>query len=247
MPPAACTQPSTVATGRQKVGRAGGDKEPETRDTSAVSPPGVLSAGTFRDKSLLCANQSPPRTRSVSPARRLERCAPVGVWSICESVRNCGLRVTARSSSSLSRWSNRCARSVGRVLWRKRTRPSASAGNGCAERIVSEAPGLAPLVAALQALVELVRAAGGRGVVIGGVAASILGRPRLTRDVDAMLLLPDADWERFIDLARAAGFDPRLPDVLAFARRSRVFLFRHRAAVSTPTSQSVCCRSKRRR
>jgi NADP-dependent 3-hydroxy acid dehydrogenase YdfG len=32
---------------------------------------------------------------------------------------------------------------------------------------------LAPLVAALQALVELLRAAGGRGVVIGGVAASM--------------------------------------------------------------------------
>ncbi|MGH7785519.1 MAG: hypothetical protein ACRERC_01560, partial [Candidatus Binatia bacterium] len=74
------------------------------------------------------------------------------------------------------------------------------------------------------------RAAGGRGVVIGGVAASILGRPRLTRDVDAMLLLSDADWERFVGLADAAGFEPRLPDVLAFARRSRVFLFRHRSS-----------------
>jgi len=41
-------------------------------------------------------------------------------------------------------------------------------------------------VAALQ---RLLARFGNQGIVIGGVAASLLGRPRLTADVDALLLL----------------------------------------------------------
>jgi hypothetical protein len=64
-------------------------------------------------------------------------------------------------------------------------------------------------------------------VVIGGLAVALLGRPRVTRDIDALVLLPEADWPAF--LAAAAPFDlqPRDPDPLTFARQSRTLLLRH--------------------
>lgn len=63
--------------------------------------------------------------------------------------------------------------------------------------------------------------------VIGGVAASILGRPRLTQDVDALAVLPEEDWADAVARASAYGIVPRIDDALSFARRSRVLLMRH--------------------
>lgn len=65
------------------------------------------------------------------------------------------------------------------------------------------------------------------GAVIGGVAASLLGRPRLTRDVDALVLIDEAKWEDFLSAGERFGFRPRLPDALEFARKARVLLMRH--------------------
>lgn len=65
------------------------------------------------------------------------------------------------------------------------------------------------------------------GVVIGGVAASLLGRPRLTRDVDALVLGDPAGWERILESAQRYGIAPRIPDALEFAHRTRVLLLRH--------------------
>jgi hypothetical protein len=42
-------------------------------------------------------------------------------------------------------------------------------------------------------------------MIIGGVAASILGRPRLTQDVEALVLLPDDKWQGLHH--RASGVD----------------------------------------
>jgi hypothetical protein len=66
-----------------------------------------------------------------------------------------------------------------------------------------------------------------QGLVIGGVAASLLGRPRITRDLDAMVMILEADWPKFVAAAAKFGFSPRVPDVLEFARESRMLLFRH--------------------
>jgi hypothetical protein len=38
-------------------------------------------------------------------------------------------------------------------------------------------------------------------MIIGGVAASVLGRPRLTQDVGALAVLPEADWAEAVRLA----------------------------------------------
>jgi hypothetical protein len=64
-------------------------------------------------------------------------------------------------------------------------------------------------------------------VIVGGIAASVLGRPRLTRDIDALALLPEEAWSRAVESAAKHGIVPRIPDALAFARRSRVLLMRH--------------------
>jgi hypothetical protein len=67
-------------------------------------------------------------------------------------------------------------------------------------------------------------------MVIGGVAASVLGRPRFTRDIDALVILPESDWQSAVENAAKFGIAPRIGEALEFARRSRVLLMRHAAS-----------------
>ena len=64
-------------------------------------------------------------------------------------------------------------------------------------------------------------------MVIGGLAASLLGRPRLTRDVDALVLVDKGHWAEFLAAGAGYGFLPRRDDVLAFAKATQVLLLRH--------------------
>jgi hypothetical protein len=68
---------------------------------------------------------------------------------------------------------------------------------------------------------------GGRGVLIGGIAASLLGRPRFTADVDAMLLASTEDVDQLIAAAAEEGLVPRNEDAATFARRHRILLLHH--------------------
>ena len=86
---------------------------------------------------------------------------------------------------------------------------------------------LEPLFAPINAIQRLIEAFDDQGIIIGGVAASILGRPRLTADADAMILLSAEDIPQLVERAAKEGLVPRLPDVEEFARRSRVILLRH--------------------
>ncbi len=86
---------------------------------------------------------------------------------------------------------------------------------------------LEPLVAPIQAVQGLIEEFGDRGIIIGGVAASLLGQPRLTADADAMLLLSLEELPRLLEAARTMGLHPRFADVIEFARRNRVVLLRH--------------------
>jgi len=79
----------------------------------------------------------------------------------------------------------------------------------------------------LGALVQWLRSEDVPGLIIGGIASSLLGRPRLTRDVDVLILLEERRWERFLSAGVRFGFLARTEDALGFARRSRVFLVRH--------------------
>ncbi len=84
-------------------------------------------------------------------------------------------------------------------------------------------PMLAPLVALQQVLAHFNE----QGLIIGGVAASMLGKPRLTADVDALILLSIEDLPDLIEVATQQGLVPRLPEAETFARRHRVLLLRH--------------------
>lgn len=81
--------------------------------------------------------------------------------------------------------------------------------------------------ALLRDLVAWLDAARVEGVVIGGLAASILGRPRATRDVDLLVTLPPEQWTDFLARASHFGFHARVPDPLELADRIRVLLLRH--------------------
>jgi hypothetical protein len=87
-----------------------------------------------------------------------------------------------------------------------------------------------PLVAALEALEECLQRADRRAIIIGGLAASLLGRPRLTRDIDALADIADDDLDLVIECAAFTGIEPRIHDARDFAIRSRVLLLRHRAS-----------------
>jgi hypothetical protein len=64
-------------------------------------------------------------------------------------------------------------------------------------------------------------------MIIGGVAPSILGRPRLTQDVNALAILPETDWGSALSAGARHGIMPRIDNALDFAQRSRVLLLRH--------------------
>jgi predicted nucleotidyltransferase len=92
---------------------------------------------------------------------------------------------------------------------------------------MTELGDLTPLLAVLRDLVVWLQAGKVSGAVIGGLAASLLGRPRLTRDVDVLVLVDEGYWAEFMATGAEHGFSPRRDDALAFARETRVLLMRH--------------------
>ena len=89
---------------------------------------------------------------------------------------------------------------------------------------------LTPLLAPLQALQNLLSLFDNQGVIIGGIAASLLGTPRYTVDLDAVFLLSIEDVPRLLQVAAEQGIEPRIADPIEFARKSRVLLLRHVAS-----------------
>lgn len=85
----------------------------------------------------------------------------------------------------------------------------------------------APLLAVLADLIAWLKAEAVAGVVIGGLAASLLGRPRLTQDVDVLVVVDESRWSNFLAAGAKYGFVPRQHDTLTFAQKSRVLLLRH--------------------
>lgn len=86
---------------------------------------------------------------------------------------------------------------------------------------------LTPFLAPLRAVQCLLDSFGGRGVIVGGIAAGLLGEPRFTADVDAVLLLETDDLPLLLSRAAAQGLLPRIADAEAFAAKNRVLLLRH--------------------
>jgi predicted nucleotidyltransferase len=84
-----------------------------------------------------------------------------------------------------------------------------------------------PLLAPLQALQNLLAKFNNQGVIIGGIAASLLGTPRYTVDLDAVFLLGIDDLPGLVNEAAQQGIEPRLSNAMDFAHKNRVLLLRH--------------------
>jgi hypothetical protein len=89
---------------------------------------------------------------------------------------------------------------------------------------------VAPLLSPLIALQRLLARFDDQGIIIGGVAASLLGKPRLTADVDVVMILSIEDLPLLMAAAAEEGLIPRIADAEAFASHHRVLLLRHEAS-----------------
>jgi predicted nucleotidyltransferase len=94
---------------------------------------------------------------------------------------------------------------------------------------VRSADPIPPLLGALRELEAFLRSERLRHVYIGGLAVALVGRPRLTRDIDAIIFLGELSVDELLRRAKARGFAKRIPDAAAFAHRTRVVLLRHAA------------------
>lgn len=97
-------------------------------------------------------------------------------------------------------------------------------------------PDLNPLLEPISALQQLMNACGCPWMIIGGVAASLLGKPRFTGDVDIVILIDNEERDLAYILERAIrfGFRPRIKDAAGFAQKNRVLLLVH-----TPSAVNV--------
>ena len=86
---------------------------------------------------------------------------------------------------------------------------------------------LEPFKETIYAIQRILAKFDNRGVIIGGIAASFLGKPRFTEDVDAVFMLSTEDISSFLEVAKAEKIVPRIEKVEEFARKTRVLLLIH--------------------
>jgi hypothetical protein len=86
-----------------------------------------------------------------------------------------------------------------------------------------------PVADTLRDLAAALRGVGEGWYLFGAQAAILRGSARVTMDVDITLLPGQADNAEILDRLRAGGFSLRVPDVDAFAARTRVLPMLHDA------------------
>lgn len=86
---------------------------------------------------------------------------------------------------------------------------------------------LIPLLKPLTALQHLLDQYEDRGIIVGGVAAGLLGKPRLTADIDAVIFMSIDELPELVQAASEEGLILRISDGEAFARKHRVLLLQH--------------------
>jgi hypothetical protein len=79
------------------------------------------------------------------------------------------------------------------------------------------------LVDAYKKVVKFLNRGGYDYIVIGGIAASTVGEPRITADVDVDIAISKEDVPHFLDKARRAGFTVPLKKCIESAQRVGVF------------------------
>lgn len=66
-----------------------------------------------------------------------------------------------------------------------------------------------------------------KNLIIGGIAASMLGKVRFTADIDGLILLPEEKLEKFLKKANRYGISARVTNAIEFAKKNRVLLLKH--------------------
>jgi predicted nucleotidyltransferase len=89
------------------------------------------------------------------------------------------------------------------------------------------APAVATLLGALAAVVHWLNEAKVDFAVIGGLAASLHGKPRVTKDVDLVAIADNDSWGDLLAAATRWGLKPRIESPLEFAATTRVLLLVH--------------------
>jgi hypothetical protein len=84
------------------------------------------------------------------------------------------------------------------------------------------------LISPLEAICKLFDRHSWSGMIVGGIAASILGIPRFTRDIDALIWLNEEDIDIFLEEAKILNIVPRISDITEFAKKNKVFLMKHK-------------------
>ncbi len=92
---------------------------------------------------------------------------------------------------------------------------------------MADLPLPAGFIAAAAALNDWLEGFGAKGVIIGGVASSLLGKPRLTQDLDVLTIVAEEGWPALLAAAAAHDIASRIDAPMEFARRTRVLLMRH--------------------
>ena len=87
---------------------------------------------------------------------------------------------------------------------------------------------LTSLLAPIEALKELMVSIDCRWMVIGGVAVSLLSKPRFTADVDIVALIDDDKLSSVIPKASQYDLFPRIKNCEKFAQENRMLLFFHK-------------------
>jgi hypothetical protein len=82
-------------------------------------------------------------------------------------------------------------------------------------------------MATLQALQRVIDHFENQGIIIGGVAVSLLGKPRFTADAVAVILISIGELGHLVSSAEKEGFVPRIPNYEELARTNRILLLRH--------------------
>ena len=88
-------------------------------------------------------------------------------------------------------------------------------------------PALVGLSEALSAVSGWLSAANVGFAIVGGLAASLHGRPRVTKDVDVVVIAEDDQWVPLLKRAAKWRLVPRIDDALEFAKTTRVLLLKH--------------------
>ncbi|RMD92956.1 MAG: hypothetical protein D6813_04920 [Calditrichaeota bacterium] len=105
---------------------------------------------------------------------------------------------------------------------------SGNAGRNFGKSIMAKSDALPPLLDVLKDLMVWFENEKIKGIVIEGIAASLLGRPRVTHDVDVLVQLDEKHWPDFLSRAARYNFLPRINEALKFAEKSRVLLLQHK-------------------